>query len=161
MLRIQVVTMGYDLPRPIVESGEPSETISDLDRELQSLRDKLLDGVPAETGERSEDQQAKFVLAHLMGFHRREDKAGWWEYFRVLGLEEGDLGDERRALTGLGFEEIVDAKRAPLQRYRFPPQELDARPKDHVYDRDGNKIGTVASINYAARTISIKKTVKS
>ena len=109
--------------------------------------------------ERSPDQQAHFVLAHMMEFHRREDKAGWWEYFRVLGLEEGEFGDERRALRGLVFEDVVDAKRAPLQRYGFPPQEIDARPKDTVYDCKGHRIGTVESVNYTARTINIKKTV--
>ncbi len=37
---------GHELPRPAVESGEASEEISDLDRELQRLRDGLLEGVP-------------------------------------------------------------------------------------------------------------------
>ena len=159
-LRAQVVLNGHDLPRPMIVSGEASESISDLDRELQRLRDGLLEGVPADPAARSGDQKAQFGLAHMMEFHRREDKAGWWEYFRVLGLEEGELSDERRALAGLAFEEAVDAKRAPLQRYSFPPQELDARAKDDIYDREGNKIGTVYSVNYAARTIDIKKTVK-
>ena len=131
--RADIIAKGHDLPRPVVERGEASEAISDLDRLLQGLRDGLLDGVPVDPRERSADQQARFVLAHMMEFHRREDKAGWWEYFRVLGLDEDELSDERRALRGLVFEAVVDAKRAPLQRYGFPPQELDARPKDAVY----------------------------
>ena len=159
-LRANVVAQGHNLPRPVVEGGEASEAISDLDRELQGLRDGLLDGIPVDSRERSADQQARFVLAHMMEFHRREDKASWWEYFRVLGLEEGEVDDERRALRGLSFEAVVDATRAPLQRYSFPPQELDARPKDEVYDREGNRIGTVEAVNYAARTIDIKKTAR-
>ena len=157
--RADIIAKGHDLPRPVVERGEASEAISDLDRLLQGLRDGLLDGVPVDPRERSADQQARFALAHMMEFHRREDKAGWWEYFRVLGLDEDELSDERRALRGLVFEAVVDAKRAPLQRYGFPPQELDARPKDAVYDREGHRIGTVELVNYAARTINIKKTV--
>ena len=159
-IRSDVVAQGHNLPRPVVERGEASEAISDLDRELQGLRDGLLDGIPMDPRERSTDQQARYALAHMMEFHRREDKAGWWEYFRVLGLEEGEFSDERRALRGLVFEAVVDAKRAPLQRYGFPPQELDARPRDDVYDREGNRIGTVEAINYAARTIDIKKTAR-
>ena len=158
-LRTDTVAEGHDLPRPVAESGAASEDISDLDRELQRLRDGLLDGLPEDPAARSADQQARFALAHMMEFHRREDKAGWWEYFRLLDLEEADLSDERRALTGLAFEEVVDPKRAPLQRYRFPPQDLDARPRDDVYDREGNKIGKVEAVNYAARTIDIKKMV--
>ena len=156
-IRVDAIAEGHDLPRPPVESGEASEEISDLDRELQRLRDGLLDGLPENPGDRSADQQARFVLAHMMEFHRREDKAGWWEYFRLLALEEADLGDERRALTGLAFEEVVDPKKAPLQRYSFPPQELDARPRDTVYDCEGMRIGKVAAVNYAAHTIDIKK----
>jgi len=159
-LRAAAVAEGHALPRPPAESGEASEEISDLDRELQRLRDGLLDGLPDDPGEWSTDQQARFALAHMMEFHRREDKAGWWEYFRLLALEEADLRDERRALTGLAFEEVVDPKRAPLQRYSFPPQELDARPGDDMYDREGNKIGTVEAVNYATRTINIKKMVR-
>ena len=159
-IRVDAIAEGHDLPRPPVESGEASEEISDLDRELQRLRDGLLDGLPENPGDRSADQQARFVLAHMMEFHRREDKAGWWEYFRLLALEEADLGDERRALTGLVFEEVVDPKRAPLQRYSFPPQELDARPGDDMYDREGNKIGKVEEVNSVALTIDIKKMVR-
>ena len=159
-LRTDAVAEGHDLPRPVAESGEASEEISDLDRELQRLRDGLLDGLPEDPAARSADQQARFVLAHMMEFHRREDKAGWWEYFRLLDLEEADLSDERRALTGLVFEAVVDPKSAPLQRYSFPPQELDARPGDDLYDREGNRIGKVEAVNYAARTIDIKKMVK-
>ena len=134
--------------------------MSDLDRELQRLRDGLLDGVPTEPRDRSADQQARFALAHMMEFHRREDKAGWWEYFRVLGLEAGELEEERRALAGLHFLEQLDDKRAPLQRYLFPAQELDAREKDDVFDCDGNRIGKVHAVSYGECTIDIKKMVK-
>ncbi len=159
-LRTDAITAGHDLPRPAAESGEASEDISDLDRALQRLRDGLLDGIPEDPAVRSADQQARFALAHMMEFHRREDKAGWWEYFRLLDLEEADFGDERRALTGLAFEAVVDPKSAPLQRYSFLPQDLDARPGDDLYDREGNRIGKVEAVNYAARTIDIKKMVK-
>ena len=159
-LRAAAIAAGRTLPRPPIESGEASATISDLDRELQRLRDGLLEGVPENPDERSAEQQARFVLAHMMEFHRREDKAGWWEYFRVLDLEEAELSDERRALTGLVFEKVLDPKQAPLQRYSFPPQELDARSQDTVYDQEENRIGTVEAVNYAAHTIDIKKTKK-
>ena len=56
----------------------------------------------------------------MMEFHRREDKAGWWEYFRVLGLDPSDFMDERRALAGLAFKGVIEEKQAPLQRYRLP-----------------------------------------
>jgi uncharacterized protein len=159
-LRAEVLADGADLPRPALGSGEASEEVSELDQELRRLRDGLLDGVPPEPTERSPEQQARFALAHMMEFHRREDKAGWWEYFRLLELEEHELADERRALAGLRFERVLEARRAPLQRYAFPPQELDAREDDDVHASQQLKLGTVAAVNLAERTIDIKKMQK-
>ena len=156
-LRTMAVAGGHDLPRPAVDAGDPAPAVSDLERELQRLRDGLLNGVPADPGQRSAPQQARFILAHLMEFHRREDKAGWWEYYRVAALEAGELGEERRAVAGLQFEQDLTATAAPLQRYRFPPQELDARVGDDVYGVDERRIGTIEGVNFTARTIDIKK----
>jgi len=157
-LRTEVIEQGHALPRPAIADGAASDDISELDRELQRLRDGLLVGVPVDPLERTEDQQARFALAHMMEFHRREDKASWWEYFRLLAVDEADLDDERRALAGLRFDQVLEAKKAPLQRYRFPAQELDARPKDKVFSRDGRRIGEIVAVNFAERTIDIKKT---
>ena len=156
-LRTMAVAGGHDLPRPAVDAGDPAPAVSDLERELQRLRNGLLDGVPADPGQRSAPQQARFILAHLMEFHRREDKAGWWEYYRVAAVEEGELGEERRAIAGLQFTQNLTATAAPLQRYRFPPQELDARVGDDVYGVDERRIGTIEGVNFTARTIDIKK----
>ena len=156
-LRGEVVAGGGDLPRPELREGDASEAISELDAALERLRDGLLDGVPVDPEERSEAEHARFVLAHMMEFHRREDKASWWEYFRLLDLEENELADERRAIAGLEHVGTLDPKAAPLERYRFPPQELDARSGDGVFGLDGARLGSVDEVNFAARTIDIKK----
>lgn len=157
-LRREVIDQGHDLLRPAPGEGEASEEISELDEELQQLRDALLEGVPPDPQERSPEQQARFVLAHIMEFHRREDKAGWWEYFRLRALEEHEYVDERRALAGLEFDRVLEDKKAPLQRYRFPYQELDARRDDDVSDQDGQRIGKIADVNHSECTVDIKKT---
>jgi uncharacterized protein len=95
----------------------------------------------------------------MMEFHRREDKASWWEYFRVLELDADAHADERRAVVGVQFDRVVDAKRAPVQRYRFEPQDLDARGRDDVYDTDGERVGQIEAVSYAERTLDIKKKV--
>jgi predicted RecB family nuclease len=162
-LRGDAIALGHELPRPALESGLASEEISELDQQLRALRDRLLEGVPIEPAERSPEQQARFVLAHMMEFHRREDKAAWWEYFRLRDLEAHELADERRALTGLEFTAAIEVKgaRTPLHRYRFPPQEIDARKGDDARDTQGEKVGTVEAVNLAERTIDIKKSRKS
>ena len=160
LLRNEAIAAGHDLPRPAFVTGQASEEVSDLDRELQNLRNGLLEGMPINPAERSEDQQARFALAHMMEFHRREDKATWWEYFRLLGLEGTELDDERRAVMGLQHVQTLDPKAAPLERYQFPSQELDARKSDAVYGLDGIRVGTVETVNFAGHTIDIKKTKK-
>ena len=156
-LRGEAVARGADLPRPELREGDASEAINELDAALEQLRSGLLEGVAVDPEARSDDEHARFVLAHMMEFHRREDKASWWEYFRLLELEESELTDERRAIADLEHVETLDPKAAPLERYQFFPQDLDARPGDGVYGLDGNRLGTVEDVNFAGRTIDIKK----
>jgi predicted RecB family nuclease len=156
-LRREAIAAGHEISRPEPRDGVASEDISELDRELQRLRDALLENVPEDPESRTDEQQACFVLAHMMEFHRREDKAGWWEYFRLLELEESEYENERRALTGLAIQGTLEASKAPLQRYTFPPQELDAREGDSVYGKDGVQLGAVDAVNLSERTINIKK----
>ena len=157
-LRSDCISGGNDLPRPIPQDGEAGETISDLDRELQRLRDGLLDGVPTDVEERTVENNARFILAHMMEFHRREEKAAWWEYFRILELEESDYIDERRAISGLQFSEELVAGRAPLHRYQYAPgQEIDIRRGDEALDADGNKFGKIEEVNYPECTVDVKK----
>ena len=111
---------GHALPRPELKTGEASDNISALDSEIVYLRNRLLDNIPVNPDERSREQQARFVLAHMMEFHRREDKASLWEYFRLLELDASELIDERRALTGLHHEATIVSRAAPVERYTFP-----------------------------------------
>ena len=156
-LRADVVSRGYELPRPELRSGDASESISELDRELEHLRNGLLEGVPIDPDDRSGSERARFALGHMMEFHRREDKASWWEHFRLLELEKSELDDERRAITGLEHAETIEARAAPLERYSFPSQDLDARTGDTVYGLDGVRVGSVDAVNLADHRIDIKK----
>ncbi|MCY4283239.1 MAG: TM0106 family RecB-like putative nuclease [Gammaproteobacteria bacterium] len=156
-LRDNITSDGQILPRPELKTGEASEEISETDSALERLRNSLLEGIPINPDERSAEQQACFVLAHMMEFHRREDKASWWEYFRLLGLDASELVDERRAVTGLHHECTLEPKAAPLERYRFQPQELDVRKGDDVHSSGGNIVGKVQDVNYSQHTIDIKK----
>ncbi len=159
-LRAEAIDSGAELPRPEAVDSDASDTIKELDARLLSLRDALLDGVPAEPDDRTEDQLAKFKLAHMMEFYRRESKAAYWEKFRLADLDYEDYRDERRALAELEFVEIVTDGKAPVHRYRFPAQDLDARLKDDLYDDNNERFGSVAAVDYANETIDIKKTMK-
>ena len=68
----------------------------------------MVEGIPVDPEARSTEQQATWVLAYLLDWHRREDKAAWWEYFRLAALTPEELTDERAALSGLELIATVD-----------------------------------------------------
>lgn len=154
-LRSEVIAAGNSIPRPEDTEAKVNEKLAEIDKLVESIRGQLLDGIPADASERTPEQAASFLLAHTMAFHRREEKATWWEFFRLRDLEPEDCLDERRAVFGLTPHNIGED--LDLHTYSFPPQEIDARARDSAYDATGLSIGTVASLDLAARVISLRK----
>jgi uncharacterized protein len=151
---------GIEIPRPALGDGLPGEDLAERDRDVRAIMESLLGGVPAVRAERSGDQQARWLLAHMLEWHRREDKAVWWEYFRLRELSDEAMLDEKSAIAGLGFVERVEAARSGVvDRYRFPAQESSIRAGHKLrlplpLDRD---FGEVVSVDLAARVVDIRK----
>jgi uncharacterized protein len=149
------------IERPPAEGGAPSEAITAWQQRIDRLSQRLTAGVPADIEERSEDQQANWLLANILDWHRRENKAAWWEYFRLAGLSAEELLDERCAIAGLTFAASVGGTaKAPVHHYRFPAQETDLRGGEELKSRGGEPLGTLAAISFADRTLDIKKQQK-
>ncbi len=151
-------TRGTELPRPELRSGEASDQIAETAEETQRVMRALLEGVSVDPAERTEAEQGRWLMAHLLEWHRREDKAAWWEYYRLRDLPLEDYEEERSALTGLTFIETVGGTaRRPVNRYSFPPQDHDVRRKDEVCVPPlGARIGEIESLDLAAHTIDIQ-----
>jgi predicted RecB family nuclease len=151
---------GMELPRPELRSGEASEQVAEAAEETQRVMAALLAGVPVDAAERNEEQHARWLMAHLLEWHRREEKAAWWEYFRLLELPLEDYEDERSALAGLEFEGTVGGTpRKPVHRYVFPPQEHDVRRGDEVcVPITGKALGKIVGLDVAAHTIDVEQT---
>ncbi len=149
---------GVTLPRPEQKSGDASEQIATTAVETQRVMAQLLDGVPVDPTARTEEQQARWLLAHLLEWHRREDKAAWWEYFRLKELPLDEYEEERSALAGLTFAAAIGGTaRSPVHRYAFPPQDHDVRRGDEVcVPPEGTTIGTIEAIDVGAHTLDIK-----
>ena len=149
---------GVELSRPELSSGAPSEDVATTAEETQRVMNELLAGVPVEPEQRTKEQQARWLMAHLLEWHRREDKAAWWEYFRLRDLPLEDYETERSALAGLVFVETDGGTRTrPVHRYSFPPQDHDIRKGDCAcLPFTNHDLGEVVSINVAARTIDIQ-----
>lgn len=164
-LRETLEASGQPVPRFDPETDTASENVTEREQRVEALRARLLEGIPAERAARDPDQQARWLLAYLLDWHRREDKATWWEYFRLRDLPDEDLFDEPQAVAGLELVErvtrIANKRGRPtgsvVDRYRFPPQEMEIRRNDELKLRVEQKLGVVERVDRTARTLDIRK----
>jgi predicted RecB family nuclease len=157
-VRAKLIAQGNVIERPVAPSAEPSVARSQRQIRIDALIERLTAGTPDEVRERSTEQQARWILAYILDWHRREEKAVWWEYFRLSALANEDLLEEKAGLADLTFVEVVGGTaKAPIHRYRFPPQETELRGDEQLHLRGGDKCGSVERISLEERTIDIKK----
>ncbi len=135
------------LERPVPESGAPSPELDEKQQRVEALRARLL----------AAGDEERRLLAYLLDFHRREDKSAWWEYFRLRDLPAEELYDERAAIAGLSYLELVrNEKRSFVQRYAYPPQELELRAGDELkLQDDEKKWAEVVALDRRARTLDV------
>ena len=157
-IRTGLIAAGADLPRPELGSPEPAEAVGERQQRVAELAARLTAEVPADPTDRSPEQQARWILANTLDWHRRELKSAWWDYFRLAALPAEDLLDERCALSGLTFAGVAGGTaKAPVHRYRFPPQEVELRGGESLRAAGGAKLGEVTAISLEDRTVDIKK----
>jgi uncharacterized protein len=145
------------VPRPLPGDGAPNENVTAWLIRLNPVIEKLTAHIPADPEERTAEQQARWILGNVLDWHRREDKAVWWELFRLSDLSAEDLLDERCGLSGLGFvAEVGGTTRAPIHRYQFPPQETELRGGEDLRNLGGARLGSVDTISFASATVDIK-----
>lgn len=141
--RDELAGTGASLERPgdqLVEESRDSERIE----AENALADRL---VAAGHG----------LLAGCVGWHRREDKQTWWEYYRSTTMSEEELIEDRLTLGGLSApREMRPIKRSTVWRYDFPPQE--ARIGKQVDGaRDHERVGEVVDLDLEEGWIEVKR----
>jgi uncharacterized protein len=116
--------LGQELPRPVLSDGEPDTKLSEWLRRVWEVRDPLLAGLPEDEAERRAHPVAgaTWLLANLLGWHRREEKPDWWRYFDQLEMTDEERLEAREPLAMLELVGIEDAERRTY-RYRYPEQE--------------------------------------
>jgi len=135
---------GQDVPRPAPVSGEAPVDLAASDARVQEIADALAAGVSADPSERSADEPgaARWLLAQLLSWHRREKKAAYWQFFHHMGLDSTELTADKGALgsievigpIGEPFRTGPRAKPRQLWRYRFPAQDYDLGSGRDLYD---------------------------
>ncbi len=157
-VRRDLVESGAVIERPLPGEGEASEQLTEWQQMIRDLAERIAGDVPVSPEERSPEQQARWILANILDWHRREEKAVWWEFFRLSGCTVEELLDERGALAQLEFAgRVGGSDRAPVHRYRFPVQETSLRGGESLRSPGGDPLGSLASLDPQGFTVDIRK----
>jgi uncharacterized protein len=150
--------IGGPVPRRKIEDGAAPENVAGYLASLDAAVERLTRDVPADAGDRSGDQQARWLLAQLLGWHRREEKPAWWRWFHLLN----DLTDEERLeepepIGGLRWLNSRIDGRSKVHTYSFPAQDHDISVGRTVTDPATRKSpGTIVELDTTMGTIGIR-----
>lgn len=153
------------------------EWLEGLRAELETQAGELLPRpgvVPVdETGDsdriRTEDELAERLLAAghpllagCLGWHRREDKQHWWDYFRTPRMSVEELVEDRTTVGDLGEPELAgQVRRSRAWRYRFPPQEGRLKVGDYVEDAHTHeRVGRVCGFDLTEGWVEVSRAAK-
>ncbi|SDP14756.1 uncharacterized protein SAMN05660199_03280 [Klenkia soli] len=131
--RAELAASGVPLGRPVDADPDPSPAAQAADAAREALEQQLLAGLPDHTADRSPEQQAVWLLAQQLGWHARESRSEWWEFFRVRDLTPAELERETAALGPLEPPVVLGVAEGRVHvAHRFPPQETKLAPGQRV-----------------------------
>jgi predicted RecB family nuclease len=160
-VRENEIKAGQKIHRPPKVDGTPKEAGVLHHKRVAELFDALTRDIPVDPGQRTQQQNALWLLAHILDWYRRENKVKWWGFFRLTELNEDDLHLDRTAIAGMSFVVRLPKgsarERSATDQYSYPPQECSIHEGDTLYTQDGEKFGEVISIDPLAGTVAIKK----
>ncbi|HET9850938.1 MAG TPA: TM0106 family RecB-like putative nuclease, partial [Candidatus Limnocylindrales bacterium] len=159
---------GAPIPRPPIhpEAEEPAE-LTESQRRTAELVAKLIADVPAEPTDRTPEQAATWLLAQLLDWHRREDRAFWWRFFELAGMTDEELVDQREPLGKIELVEdlgTVNHLGTRHQTFRFPLQDHGMKKGREVVNPEtvptsvSEPCGEVIELDEVNLTITLKRT---
>ena len=188
-LRAEWEAAGVAVTRPGEKTPEAERERAPVQQQAEQIRERLLAAIAGNdtaadsarlpnltaadsvlapgltAADSAHEDHAKWLLAYLVDWHRREVNANWWEYFRLMGLAVEDLVEEKDAIVGLKFEQrlgfVPGAKGKPtktvIDRYSYPIQELEIGSSGDLHTLDRNQFGELVAHDRVARLLDIKK----
>jgi predicted RecB family nuclease len=101
------------------------------------------------------------LMAHLLGYHRRDAKPEWWAYFDRRGRALDDLLDDLESLAYLEEDPGCPpeaAGKSLVHTLTFPEQETKLRPESKVRDPyTGGPAGEIVSVDMTTRRVRLKR----
>lgn len=157
-LRQELAATGVDLPRPPLGDREAKDSVKEMSAEAARVFELLTFDIEEEPV--GEAQKARWLIAHMLEYFRREAKCKWWEFFRLRDMEHEELLQENLAVSGLEYVDEIPGPRAnslPVHRYRFAEQETTLDNGHGLWDVEGKPVGSVDHVDLRERLIGIKK----
>ncbi len=161
--RQEIEAKNGPLPRPAPKPGEPPDNLAQQLEQIRAVMERLLASFPEKEADWTPEQRAKWLLAQMLEYHRREDKSTWWEYFRQCDLSPDELVEDGSALGGLSYVGEVDRiKKSIVHRYSFPQQDHAIDRAKNVHDpRTKAGCGTKVSLDDQQTFIDLKRVASS
>ena len=148
---------GTQIPRFMPKDSEPKDDLKEWQQRVAVLVKELTAEIPADPKLRSREQRAQWLMAQLIDWHWRDGKPAAWEFYNLADKNDEQLLDERKALSGLIFEGVVEnPKGKVVHRYSFPKQETDVRAGKEMWHRQ-QRIGNLVAIDLKKRSVDIEK----
>jgi predicted RecB family nuclease len=99
------------------------------------------------------------LMAALVGWHRREARPQWWDFFRLTDLTDDDLVRDSAAIGELGEPDSLGVLPKPARstrwRYPFPPQET--KIGEAAVDVDSHEVvGDIIALDAAGGWLDLK-----
>jgi uncharacterized protein len=145
---------GKEITRPKYEDTDASDQVKARDQKAIDLYIALTENISLERSERNQHDQAKWLLAHMVAYHRREERSNAWEFHHLNNMELDELLYERKAISYLKIEKDISEGKKILHQYRFPAQEISLKPGDTLKAIKGETVGSIHSINKESLVIS-------
>ena len=145
--RDELETVHGAQARPEVRDGAASDEASAAERAEGVLAERLR-------------QAGQPLLAGLVGWHRREERPKWWEFFRVEDLDDEMLAEDGSTIGGLSApRQVGEIKASWLWRYDFEPQDCKLLVGDRACDVDPPHaaLGEVVALDPVAGYIVLKR----
>ncbi|MFN2484055.1 MAG: TM0106 family RecB-like putative nuclease [Candidatus Limnocylindria bacterium] len=159
-LRVELeVATSAPVPRPGPTDGRPGEELAASQARVQELAERLTRGVSADPQLRTPEESARWLLAQLLSWHRRERKSVWWNYFRMRDLTPEECIDDGETIGGLTYEaEAGEVDRSRIHRYHFPVQEHKVDERATVLDPvTGKSPGSIVRLDNREGVIELKR----
>jgi predicted RecB family nuclease len=157
------IELTWREPRP----PEPTSEQLEQERfETDQLSGRLISILSGNRSTWDHEEKARWILANLLHYHRREDKPEWWAFFDRLKMSPEDLLDDRESigvLTPTGNTRQV--KDSIVTEFSFEPQQHKLDVGKSVFNPERLKeggwpvsAGTIETLDDNSRLLELKLT---